>query len=60
MLAPSPPAIIVAGRPVSGKEATAMGYQTVGEPGPVGKLAEVFSGELMLPGDPSFDQARRV
>jgi FAD/FMN-containing dehydrogenase len=37
-----------------------MGTQTTGEPGPVQKLAEVFSGEFMLPADPSFDQARRV
>jgi FAD/FMN-containing dehydrogenase len=37
-----------------------MGTQPVGEPGPIQKLAEVFSGELMLPADPLFDQARRV
>jgi FAD binding domain-containing protein len=37
-----------------------MGTQTIGEPGSVEKLAEVFTGEFMLPADPSFDQARRV
>jgi len=37
-----------------------MGTQTVWETGSVEKLAEVFSGELLLPADPSFDQARRV
>jgi FAD/FMN-containing dehydrogenase len=37
-----------------------MGTQMVGEPGPIQRLAEVFSGELVLPHDPSFDQARRV
>jgi FAD/FMN-containing dehydrogenase len=37
-----------------------MRTEKVGEPGPVQKLAEVISGELVLPADPSFDQARRV
>jgi FAD/FMN-containing dehydrogenase len=61
MLAASDAAIILTGRrnarPQGGNR---MGTQTVGEPGSVERLAEVFSGELMLPADPSFDQARRV